>query len=496
MSVEPVKPAAAITPADNNQIRTLLQALGLKAGDTVSAKVTAMLANDVARLTIGDSTLDVSTPEPLTVGAALTMKVEQKGQALLLMTELPQATAVPAGSQPPPAAASGPHLASPAQAMATIVAAFVDLVGREGAKATGAGIVDGGQVAVAARGSTDLARAGEANANGVAGPKPAATPREALMEAVRSAAVRQDGLGPLFADATAILGRQAAGTMAPLPQPVAQALASLLGFQMPAEGAASPAALQRAVAQSGIFLEATLANAQGAPPPPDLKATLASLRQALGSWMNDLGMPMEDAPERGLDHARPPLRGALPQGQQPAGPSIPAGSTLAEIAQRLGDKTEAALARLTLLQAASLPDQGDSQRPEIAAQVTTEIPVRFGPETAIMQFQITREQDQESAGQPGAKPRRDWTLRFSMDAEPLGPVHAAIRLRDGHVGVRLWAERETIAARLQSSSRDLTQALEASAFSIDQVTIAAGKPADPRLEPHAVTRPHLLDRTT
>jgi hypothetical protein len=494
MSVESVKPVAAVAAADNNQVRMLLQALGLKAGDTVSAKVSAMLADNIARIAIGETMLDVSTPEPLTVGSTLSMKVEQKGQALLLMTELP-----PEAARSPGVSSAAAHspLSSPVQTVSTIVAALVDLVGREAVKSAGSGPLDGGQIAVTTRGSTDATRAGEANAGGGTAAKPApATPRDALMEAVRSAAVRQDGLGPLFADASAVLGRQATGTMAPLPQPVALALASLLGFQLPAEAAATPAALQRAVAQSGIFLESALANPQAGAPPPDLKAALAGLRQALHGWMGDLGLPMDDPPNRGFDHARPPLRGALPQGQPPAGPSIPPGSTPADIAQRLGDSTEAALARITLLQAASLSDQGDIHRAEIPPQVTAEVPLRFGPETAIMQFQISRDHDQDAASPSGSRPQRDWTLRFSMDAEPLGPVHAAIRLRDGHVGVKLWAERESVAERLQSASRELTQALEASAFAIDQVTIAAGKPVDPRLDAHAGARPHLLDRTT
>lgn len=486
MSVESVRPVAAVAATDNDEIRTLLQALGLKAGDTVSARVSGMVADNIARLAIGDATLDVGTAEPLPVGTTLTMKVEQKGQSLLLMTALPQDKAAPAAG-PAILATPAPPAALPQdRTVSTIVAALVDMVGRQ---ATGP--TDAGEVAVAARGAPDIARAGEANA----APKAAATPREALVDAVRSAAARQDGLGALFADAGAVMTRQAVGTLPPLPQPVAQALSALLGFQLPAQGAADPAQLQKALTQSGIFLESSLAGQAGAPP-PDLKAALANLRQALDGWLADLGLAKDEEPPHGFDHARPPVRGALPQGQQPATSPLATGGTPAEVAQRLSEKTDAALARMTLLQAASLPDAGDTRRPDIAAQVTVEVPLRIGVETAMVQIQVSREKEQESDGRPGARPRSDWTLRFSMDAEPLGPVHAAIRLHAGHVGVRLWAERDQVAARLEAASGELTNALEASAFAVDRVQVSAGRPPDPRAEPSAATRPHRLDRST
>ncbi|WP_163413644.1 flagellar hook-length control protein FliK, partial [Escherichia coli] len=83
----------------------------------------------------------------------------------------------------------------------------------------------------------------------------------------------------------------------------------------------------------------------------------------------------------------------------------------------------------------------------------------------------------------------------SMEAEPLGPVHAAVRWREGHVRVQLWAEREGIAARLDQAKAHLSDALEASAFTVDQLSILSGKPADPR-DAAAVPRPPRLDRLT
>lgn len=503
MSVEGIVPVAATPAVDGTQIKALIDALGLKPGQAIEARVAAMVADGIARLVIGDGTLDVRTPQALPVGATLTMTVERQGQALrLLLATVPAGitagTAQPALSPALPVApaAAGPLSAAtagllPGQGAANVVAALVDLVARETSASRLAGAVDGARATVIARGSPDASRVLES----AAGQPQPATPREALVEAVRAAAARQDSLSPLFADIAAVAEGRGPAAAATLPEPVARAMAQVLGFRLAAEAAATPAGLARAVASAGTFLEATLA--AGTAPPADLKAALAVLRGALGAWAHDLGLPDQpQAAPRNPDHERPPLRGALPQGQPPAASGLRADATPAETVARLIDRTEAALARITLLQAASLPDAREIGRPDVPLQTTVEVPLRIGNETAMMQFQIVRERSQEekTAG-PVAPGSANWTMRFSMEAEPLGPIHAAVRWRDGHVRVQLWAEREGVAARLDQARANLSDALEASAFTIDQLSIVAGKPADPR-ELAAVPQPPRLDRLT
>ncbi|QCI63827.1 flagellar hook-length control protein FliK [Phreatobacter stygius] len=500
MSVEGITPVAATPAIDSAQIRALIDALGLKPGQSVEARVAAMISDGIARLVIGDGTLDVRTPQALPVGATLTMTVERQGQALrLLLAAVPGGTAPPASGLPAaPAAAAlaglpaGIPAALPGQAAANVVGALIDLVARESGGARFAGLVDGARATVAARGSSDMSRALEAASAGHAQP---ATPREALVEAVRAAAARQDSLSPLFADIAAVAEGRASAGATTLPEPVARALAQVLGFRLAAEAAATPAGLARAVAASGTFLEATLAT--GAAPAADLKVALTVLRGALGAWMHDLGLTGQpQAAPRNPDHERPPLRGALPHGQPPAAASLAAGATPAETASLLIERTEAALARITLLQAASVPDAREIGRPDAPVLTSVEVPIRIGNETAMMQLQIVRERDPEDDAATPATPRpTDWTMRFSMEAEPLGPIHAAVRWRDGHVRVQLWAERDGIAARLDQARSRLSDALEASAFTIDQLTIVAGRPADPRAAPPPA-RPPRLDRLT
>ncbi|MCZ0738060.1 hypothetical protein, partial [Phreatobacter sp. AB_2022a] len=114
MSVEGIGPVAANATGDGAAMRALIEGLGLKPGQSIEARVAAMLADNLARLMIGDAELDVRTPQPLPVGATLTMTVERQGQALRLLMQ-----ALPAGNTAQPAAAAAtPVIAGPAGAPA------------------------------------------------------------------------------------------------------------------------------------------------------------------------------------------------------------------------------------------------------------------------------------------------------------------------------------------------------------------------------------------
>ncbi|MBX9991805.1 flagellar hook-length control protein FliK [Phreatobacter oligotrophus] len=511
MNVEAIRSSPAVTALTAGPPAAALEALGLKAGDTVAVKVAAMTAEGLARLMVGGGTLEVKTDRPLTPGTTLNLTVQQDGAAVKLMLAMPATTpgaassgptppsptaqpglpAAPAAPAPGPAASPSPS-PSPAGAplplppQATVAAAVVDLLARGLVPAATAQLGDGARVALAARGApaTTLAAL-----DGETEPSPASL-KVAVTEGVRAAAGRQESLATLFAD----LGAAGRGANAKLlPQPVANALAEVLGFRISPESLATPKGLQAALANAGTLMEARLAALpEGAPLPPDLKTALLRLRSALTDWTATLPDTSGETPKPAA-HEKPPLRGALPHGQPPQPATLADGAPASELARTLTERTEAALARLTLLQAASLPD-GQAPRPEAAAQtLQMEVPLRLGAETAIAQFQIQRDPPEPDERRPGASAQRGWTMRLSLDAEPLGPLHAAIRWRDGHVGVDIWAERAGTAAALDAERANLSEALEASAFAIDRLVIAEGRPPDPK--PAAVT-PHRLDRSS
>ena len=92
--------------------------------------------------------------------------------------------------------------------------------------------------------------------------------------------------------------------------------------------------------------------------------------------------------------APPPFRGAQPSAQPVALPSLPSDAPPATTARQLLGDTEAAIARQTLLQVASLPDRIDTPAPRIDPTTPRwhfEIPFATPQGTAMAEFEISRE---------------------------------------------------------------------------------------------------------
>jgi hypothetical protein len=184
----------------------------------------------------------------------------------------------------------------------------------------------------------------------------------------------------------------------------------------------------------------------------------------------------------------PPLSGALPA-PQPVLPATLVSNSAAESAMhRLLADTDAAIARQTLLQVASLPgqtDQAPARLDPAAPRWNFEIPFATPQGTAMAQFEISRDGggDQASAG-------RVWRARFSLDVEPAGPVHALVSLSGEKTSVRLWAERPATAAQLRAGTAQLSQALSRAELRPGDIVVRDGAPA-----PVAPARAgHFLDR--
>jgi hypothetical protein len=153
----------------------------------------------------------------------------------------------------------------------------------------------------------------------------------------------------------------------------------------------------------------------------------------------------------------PPYRGAPLAAQAPAAPSIAPDTAPHEAAERLIAGTDGALARQTLLQVASLPEQPDLPRADAPQRWSFEVPFATPQGTAMAQFEITR----EGRAAKAEAQTRVWRARFSLDAEPMGPVHAMIALAGSRTSVTLWAECITTATRLNESAPILRDALRA-----------------------------------
>lgn len=178
----------------------------------------------------------------------------------------------------------------------------------------------------------------------------------------------------------------------------------------------------------------------------------------------------------------PPFRGALPSAQPVAAPSIAPDAPLATTARHLLGETDAAIARQTLLQVASLPDRVDTSVP----RWNFEIPFVTPQGTAMTQFEISR----DGGGHEVEAAKRVWRARFSLDVEPAGPIHALISLSGERTSVRMWAERPATAAQLRAGAAQLSQALSKAELQPGDIVIRAGTP--PASAPARAG--HFLDR--
>jgi hypothetical protein len=425
-------------------------------GEIVDALVLALLDNGLVRLQVPDGTLDVRTAVPLAVGAKVRLAVNgtSAGLQVVVLTDGAGRAGTPA----------------------TVVARQA----ADGSAATG------GQAA-----ASGLDPAVEISLSGAPAPvlqsasPPFAPVAESIADAVQRAASRQGGLGQLLADLEQAIKTEA------LPQPIAAVVARMLDARLPLEGL-SAAALRQALARSGLFLETSLGASLAGDATPalgsDAKAVLLVLRQMLQAWAQSEPRAAS-GPAASMNAPPPPYRGAPPSAQPQAQASLPAYAASGTVAQRLLAETDAALARQTLLQVASLPETDPGSHAVVrAAQWAFEIPLAAGQGSAIAQFEITRD---GHAATDVSEASFTWRVRFSVNLEPIGPVHALVALAGERAAVTLWAERETSAAHLRANGGLLENALRAAALEPRDIQVRVGAPAAP---PPAAGR--FLDRAS
>jgi hypothetical protein len=187
----------------------------------------------------------------------------------------------------------------------------------------------------------------------------------------------------------------------------------------------------------------------------------------------------------------PPFRGAVPSPQPIALPTLAPDTSPANMGRQLLEQTDAALARQTLLQVASLPDRpelGSTSSNNAQPRWSFEIPFATPQGTAMAQFEISRDGGNEVEA---AAPTRVWRARFTLDVEPTGPVHALVSLVGEKTAVRMWAERPETAAQLRANADALSQALRQAELEPGDILVGEGAPPQPKTRAG-----RFLDRAT
>jgi hypothetical protein len=179
----------------------------------------------------------------------------------------------------------------------------------------------------------------------------------------------------------------------------------------------------------------------------------------------------------------PPYAGAATHAQAAAQPGLLAGAGPHAVAQRLLAETGAALARTELLQIASLPEAPPVGRSaeEHGQRWVFDMPFMTPQGPAAAQFEISRDGG-GSGGEGGHALGRTWRARFSLDVEPMGPVHAQVALTGDRARVSLWAERPAAMARLRTGEERLGSALREAALE-PEIAFHAGQPRAPAAAP-------------
>lgn len=290
----------------------------------------------------------------------------------------------------------------------------------------------------------------------------------ALTQQAQTSAVKQAGLAPLIADLA--LALETPG----LPGSVQTAAQRVLAQA----GALTPnltgADIAKAVSQSGLFLEARLAaEPYRSPVGRDMKAGLLVLKTALEGFLAT--QAETPAPRNPGPTPPPPFREGATSAQPPATPSLPPGSSPAAVAKRIATETDGALARTELFQLASLPaDVIDGPQ----SRWMFEIPFTSPQGATVAQFEVSRDGGGHGGGAPDTEGATIWRAGFSLDVEPLGPIHARVSLAGDQAGVNLWAERPEGEAKLRVLSPALSMSL--ARFNIrSEVAVHPGAPPRP-----------------
>jgi Flagellar hook-length control protein FliK len=295
-----------------------------------------------------------------------------------------------------------------------------------------------------------------------------------VAEAALYAASRQAPISPAI---TALLGE---APDAPLPARAQAALEALATSRLDATAKPEASTINRALLQSGVFLEASLA--KGQTPASDLKSLLLAVKSAL--------LPPEST-----------------KAEVPAPRSQPEGLRTRETgsSSELLRLVEGAVERIKLNQFASLPEhQGvriTDDRPQ-SFQLSTTIPLATQgldrPQTAAIGLMIEHQPHADEIEAPETDDDGDneahgfpWKVRIALDLEETGPVQAEIGLRGHAVAVTLWAERKGTAALARSEIGALHEALTGAAFEVSRLEVKDGRPMGntPRFTP-------ALDRRT
>ncbi|MGY4514202.1 flagellar hook-length control protein FliK [Bradyrhizobium sp. USDA 3650] len=530
--ISSILPVSAASPVADAATPDLV----LQAGSVVDARVVSVLADNLVRIAIASLSMDVMSEVALTPGQNLQLAVSQNGGTIRLavmggageaaadqVTLTPAAASLVDSPSLVPSASAARNALTPTEQVA-VTEASAEAVTKQGSQAplfaNLAAVVTGSDLPAGLKQAMlgVLAQQTPLNTGLEGGDIESAFQKSGLLleASLAAGATPSSGTMPDLKAALLVL-RQTLATLDTAPQTQGATLPAGTGAtpqvttaQTQAAQAALPAtepeiAQSPQMPRSANLAAAVLADIAGGAPQPAMPRTISAglavsllqeITQNLPRMTGNVPGSNKAVPDGHIFDAAaratpPPVRGALPSPQSIASPSLAPDTPLAATVHRLLDDTDAALARQTLLQVASLPDRTDASGHRIdptVPQWNFEIPFATPQGTAMAHFEISRDGGNESADPA----RRAWRARFTLNVEPTGPVHALITLNGDKTFVRMWAERPATAQQLRAGIGELNQALTRAELKPGDILVRDGTPP----QPTPARAGHFLDRAT
>jgi len=533
--ISSILPVSAASPVADAATPDLV----LQAGSVVDARVVSVMADNLVRIAIANLSMDVMSEVSLTPGQNLQLAVSQNDGTIRLavmngtgeatadqITLTPRAASLVESPSLAPSATAARNTLTPSEQVA-VTAASAEAVTKQNSQAplfaNLASVVTGSDLPAGLKQAVldVLAQQTPLNTGLDGGDIESAFQKSGLfLEASLAAgATPVSGAMPDLKAALLVLRQTLATLETDAPQGAAISAGTAAAPQVAAAPASSPAEAAQAalpsdegeIAQaspmprSANLAAAVLADIAGtsqAAMPRTMSAGLAAsllqeVTQNLPRLIGNVPGSNKAVPDGHIFEAAarattpPPFRGALPSPQAIASPSLVPDTPLAATVHRLLDDTDAAIARQTLLQVASLPDRTDASGHRIdptVLQWNFEIPFATPQGTAMAQFEISRDGGNESADPA----KRAWRARFTLNVEPAGPVHALVTLNGDKTFVRMWAERPATAQQLRAGIGELNQALMRAELKPGDILVRDGTPP----QPAPARAGHFLDRAT
>ncbi|WP_246584037.1 flagellar hook-length control protein FliK [Bradyrhizobium iriomotense] len=538
--ISSILPVSAASPVADAATPDLV----LQAGSVVDARVVSVMADNLVRIAIANLSMDVMSEVSLTPGQNLQLAVSQNDGTIRLavmngageatadqITLTPRAASLVDSPPLAPTMSAPRNTLTPLEQVA-VTAASAEAVTKQGSQAplfaNLASVVTGSDLPAGLKQAVldVLAQQTPLNTALDGGDIETAFQKSGLfLEASLAAGTTASpGATPDLKAALLVLRQTLATLETTVPQAPAQGAAlpprdaattQTAAFALQVAGEAAQAALPSPDAEgtqriqlprSAALAAAVLAEMAGGNPQGPMQRTMSAglaasllqeVTQNLPRMLGNVPGSNKAVPDGHVFEAAarattpPPFRGALPAPQAIAAPSLAPDTPLAATVHRLLDDTDAAIARQTLLQVASLPDRTDASGHRIdpaVPQWNFEIPFATPQGTAMAQFEISRDGGNESADPA----RRAWRARFTLNVEPAGPVHALITLNGDKTFVRMWAERPATAQQLRAGIGELSQAMTRAELKPGDIVVRDGTPP----QPAPARAGHFLDRAT